>query len=890
MAGGLIQTKLSVPRVRQTLVKRPHLLEKLDASVDGKLTLVSAPAGYGKTTLVANWLFQSANREMPRFCWLSLDVDDNDPAQFVTYLAGTLQSIDHALGQELSGLLHAQQGPEIQAFIAAMIDAIFRLDIEITIVLDDYHRIVSQPIHDALAFLLDHQPPQMLLLLLTREDPPLPLSRLRARGQLTEIRYGDLRFTRDDTAVFLLDVMGLTLSNDEITALEVRTEGWITGLQLAALSLRGRKDVGNFVESFTGSHRYVLDFLVDEVFLQQSAEMRDFLLDTAVLDRLTASLCNAVTGRNDSQEILLEAEQANLFFIPLDDSREWFRYHQLFADLLRERLRRTGRPVDLLHSRASEWYENQDFLREAIKHALAANELQRSALLIENISEDLLKRGQITTLLRWKQVLTDEVIFSQPRLCLDFAWALALARQVDAADHLLEPIAEVANNNPKLLSQVLILQAHIARTRHDIPHTIALSEQALSLLPPDEVNARAMVGINLGVAHMYNGDLAKAEILWTEAAQKSLEAENHHAMVIAMGFVGQAQAINGNLREAAATQRRAIQIGVENQALPTTGRAHVNLAALLYEWNDLGTAAYYLEQARKFSKRTGDIAVEWDACRVLANVRQAQGNQLEALEAIELANDAARKGDAPPNVHLVNSLTYLQLAIKEKDLAHAEFLSNQMNEFAPCLTSCRIDLLVNAGSLLSIPGLAWARLLLLQGKQQEASDLLAVCYETAVATGIPNDQINVRVWQTRAAADEDRALEFLAEAIIRAQSEGYIRTFLEAGKVLIPLLNNDNVFKIAPDYVMELLESFSSEQGKRQPILAPQPLVEPLSERELEILNLLAERQTNAEIAQAITVSINTVKTHLQHIYDKLGVHDRRTAVIKAVDLNLLQQ
>jgi LuxR family maltose regulon positive regulatory protein len=889
MTGGLIQTKLSIPRVRQSLVKRPRLLEKLDASIDGQLTLVSAPAGYGKTTLVANWLFQSANKVRPRFCWLSLDVDDNDPVQFVTYLAGTLQSIDYVLGQELLDLVHAQQGPEMQAFIAAMIDAVFRLDMDIAIILDDYHRIVSKSIHDALAFLLDHQPPHMHLFLLTREDPPLPLSRLRARGQLTEIRYGDLRFTREDTAVFLLDVMGLTLSKDEIAALEVRTEGWITGLQLAALSLRGRKDVSSLVETFTGSHRYVLDFLVDEVFLQQSAVMQDFLLDTAVLDRLNASLCNAVTGRSDGQEILLEAEQANLFFIALDDSRDWFRYHQLFADLLRERLRRTGRPVNLLHIRASEWYENQDFLREAIKHALAANELQRAALLIEKISEDLLIRGQIATLLRWKQALTDEVVFSQPKLCLDLAWALALARQVDAADHLLEPIMEVAQNNPALLSQVLILQAHIARTRHDIPRTIDLSEQALSLIPANDSNARGLVCINLGVAYMYNGDLSKAESVWIEAAQKLQGVENHHAMVMTLGFMGQARAINGKLYEASVTQKQAIQIGMENRALPATGRAHVNLAALLYEWNELHTAAYHLQQARKLSKSTGDKAVEWDACRVLANVRQAQGNQFDAHEAIELAIDVARKGDAPPNVHLANSLAHLQLALKEKDFVHAEFLSNQISAFAPHLDSCRYDLLVNAGSLLSIPGLAWARLLLAQSKQQEASELLAACHEAAVATGFPYDQINVRVWQARAAADEDSALQFLADAVIQAQPERHIRTFLEAGNALIPLLHNDNVFRIAQEYVTELLENFSAEQSTYQPTPALQPLVEPLSERELEILKLLAERQTNAEIAWAITVSVNTVKTHLRHIYEKLGVHDRRTAVIKANELNLLQ-
>lgn len=888
MIGGFIRTKISAPRVRKGLVQRQELFRKLDAGLDRKLTVISAPAGYGKTTLAASWL--SSARSVPKSpqpgsCWFSLDMEDNDPVRFATYLTAALGSTDQSLGEELRGLLQASQSLAMQVFVTAMIDAVFRLEKEFIVVLDDYHLIVNKQIHEGLAFLLEHQPPQLHLLILTREDPPLPLSRMRARRELTEIRFEKLRFSREDAEVFLVDVMGLALTEHEIAALEIRTEGWITGLQLAALSIRGRDDVADFVESFSGSHRYILDFLVDEVFMRQSDSMQDFLLQTAVLDRLTAPLCNSVTGRSDSQDILMEAEQANLFFVALDDSREWFRFHQLFADLLRERLRRSSYSADLLHRHASRWYEDNNYVREAIKHALAGNNMDRAALLMESISEELLRRGQVTTLIGWRQALTDEIIYGRPKLCLEFAWAFGLARRVDEADCLLEPILAIAADVPDLLGEVLILQAHIARTRHDIPGTITLSQKARELIPAEDINARGILGINLGVAYMYNGDLAEAKAVLEEAAQDLQKAENYHGAVMALGFVGQIKAIYGRLHEAAAIQRRTIQIGMENMAQPATGRAHVNLAAILYEWNELDAAANHLQQARKLSRRTGDAAVEWDACRVLAKVHQATGDDLDAIEVMGLANEAARNGDAPANARLANVLVHMQLALQQKDLALAESLARDIYELAPQLPVMRYDLLVNAGSLTAIPGIVWALFLIEQERFQEAAELLAACYDEA---RYPYDQISTRLALARASADEEVALDTVIAAISQAQGEGYVRSFVDSGAALAPLLGSTKVTKLCLDFVEELGRSFAVEENSYQSSGGSQPLIEPLSERELEILQLLAKRQTNAEIAQAITVSVNTVKTHLQHIYEKLGVHDRRTAVAKAEDLRLL--
>ncbi len=898
MVGGLIQTKLSAPQLRPLLVQRPRLFRRLDESARGKLTLVSAPAGYGKSTLVCAWIHDK-KRESPnsQFCWLSLDVDDDDPVHFLTYFASALQGVSDKLGAGTLGMLQASRPPAMNTLVAMLIDAIVQADIAFTVVLDDYQNISATVIHDTLTFLLEYQPPQMHLVLLTREDPPLPLSRLRAGGQMAEIRFHDLRFDVEDTAAFLNDIMHLNLSENEIAALEERTEGWIAGLQLAALSMRGLDDTRSFVQSFTGSSRYVLDYLIEEVFQRQTADVKDFLLQTAVLERFSAPLCDAVTGRDDSADVLLQLEQANLFIVALDESRQWYRYHQLFADLLRHRTRRQGLLASESHERASRWYEANDFPAEAIKHALEAKSWNYAADLLENNSTRMLKHGQIATLLRWAGALPEDAIVARPELCISLAWALALSRKVDEAERYLEPLLPMAEQYPVFWAQVLTLQAHIARTRHDIPRTIAYSQRALGLLPTDDFNSRSILGVNLGVAHLYSGDLTAAKAVWMAAAENAQRAKNHHACILAMSFAGQVQAAWGDLHDGASLQRRAIRLGEENRALPATGRARVNLAALLYEWNELETAVSMLQSALELSKRTGDNAVEWDAYRTLALVRQAQGKNGEATEAIERAHDAARYGEAPANLRLANMIVHLQIALRQNDLAAAARCYRASQALDDDGVSWRSDLLVNAGCLFSQPGLTWARFLLARGEDRAAAALLADCYEAAAAAGLPHDQINARVWQALAAADKESAVSFLTEAVFQGQPEGFVRSFIDAGAALRPLLQELVSLEVAPVYLGQLVAALEAKTGgpalSRTPrtLTAPaQPLIEPLSDRELQIVQLLADRQTNAEIALAIVVSVNTVKTHLQHIYEKLGVHDRRTAVVRARELQLIEE
>jgi LuxR family maltose regulon positive regulatory protein len=481
----LLTTKLCIPPVRPGLVSRPQLVERLNEGLNRKLTLVSAPAGFGKTTLVTEWL---NNAERP-FTWLSLDEGDNDPVRFLTYLVAALQKIDPAIGQAAQAMLGAPQPPPPEPLLTSLINDVAATSRPFVLILDDYHLIHTLSIHQQLGFLLEHQPPPqrgMHVVIAAREDPPLPLPRWRARGQTVEIRQTELRFTEKETTDFLRRVMRLKLSSADVDALQRRTEGWIAGLQLVALSLQSCDDAHQLVQSFTGSHRYILDYLIEEVFQRQPAGVQDFLLKTSILDRFSAPLCDAVRGasrggieRDDSHQVLLTLEQGNLFIVPLDESRQWYRYHRLFADLLRHRLqmREPASTVSSLHQRASQWYQAKGYVADAVHHALAGSDWERAANLIHAASETMLKRGEVTTLLRWYQALPDAEVRARPRLCLEYSWALILTGQIEAADSYLGQAEAVAQDEADrdgqaasgdqtvLLGEIVAAQAYVARAR-----------------------------------------------------------------------------------------------------------------------------------------------------------------------------------------------------------------------------------------------------------------------------------------------------------------------------------------------------------------------------------------------------------------------------------------
>jgi LuxR family maltose regulon positive regulatory protein len=901
----LLTTKLYVPRARPELVSRPRLTERLNEGLTRKLTLVSAPAGFGKTTLLAEWLSDFRlpiadfrlgtdsdsieNRKSQienRVAWVSLDEGDNDPARFWAYFVAALQTVQADTGKAALAMLQSPQPLPMEAVLTALINEIAVVPHPFVLALDDYHLIHTLPIHSALAFLLDHLPPNMHLVMANRADPPLPLARLRGRDQLAELREADLRFTTDEAAAFLNQVMGLNLSDEDVAALEARTEGWITGLQMAALSMQGRKDIPSFIAAFTGSHRYILDYLIEEVFQRQPADVQDFLLKTSILDRLTAPLCNAITEREDSREVLLALEQANLFIVPLDESRQWYRYHRLFADLLRHQLQVAGLQhlAPHLHKRASQWYETNGFPADAVHHALAAHDWERAATLISDASRSLMSRGEVMTVVGWLQALPEEVVRARPQLCLECSWPLILTGHLEAAESYLAQAEQSAQEDAAFLGEIVAAQAYIARTRGDIRRTIDLSQQALTLLPQDNLSSRSIVALNLGLAHWHRGHLAEAEQALTEAERAALQSGNRHVRLMALGVLGPIQAAQGKLHQAAVLCQQAIQLGERSPAMALT---HIEFSALLYEWNDLEAAADHLRRGIELTQRSGNLEVRTGGYRMLALLKQAQGDASAALAALQEAHQLARDHDVTPLVRARNAACHVQIALAQDDVATAMHWAEQVTEDA------------DASLFYPFLRLTPVRLLLAQNEKAAAAEQLEALYETAVGAGWQFGVVEVRTLQALAAPTPAVALSFLADALALAQPEGYVRTFLDKGEPMAALLREAASQGITPDYVAKLLAAIDAEEqrgrGAEVQRLSPAPLhpstpalVEPLSERELKVLRLLADGLTNQEIAQALYVSVNTVKTHLKTIYGKLGVHNRREAIAQAKKLGLV--
>ncbi|HEX6386230.1 MAG TPA: LuxR C-terminal-related transcriptional regulator [Anaerolineae bacterium] len=893
-ADTLLQTKLHIPqqpagRADSSLVLRPRLSKKLDAGLSRKLTLVSSAAGSGKTTLLSEW-----GRGRPRpVAWLSLDKGDNDPTRFWTYFIAALQRLDAGLGQDALRLLQTPQPPPLEKILTSLINEIAAVqernkgDSPYTAILDDYYFIETEHIHETLAFLLDHLPPCFHLVIATRADPPLPLARLRAKGQLNEVRAADLRFTPDEAAVFLNQVMGLNLADEDVVALNTRTEGWIAGLQLAALSVQGHDDVQRFVRSFAGSNRYILDYLIEEVFKQRPPGTRDFLLQTSILDRFCGDLCDAlletgdwrpettqslISNRQFSQQILEQLEAANLFIVPLDDKRHWYRYHHLFADLLRHRLeiRYSQVHVARLHLRASRWYEAQGLTGEAIEHALAAADWERASTLILSASEMMLKRSHVGTLLRWFRALPQSEILARPRLCHAYSWPLMLTGQLGAAETYLTRAEEAAKADPDFLPDVVVAQAYSARVSGDDSRTIVLSQRALSLLGKEDLLLRGLVTMNLGIAYWNSGQLDAAEEALSEAEAASGHAGNVYSQLTALSYLGRIQAVRGRLHQAARRQRQGIRIG---KGLPAAAASHLELSVLYYEWNELDAAGDHLQQVFEMSQRSGNVEAEVGAYHMLARLEQARGNEAAARAALEKAQPLTLDHKVAPVVRAQSIAYHVQIALAQGDLATAQRWGTQVDE------------LIGMVPIYALLGLVPVRLLLAQNEKAAAAAQLEACYSKATRDSLQAVVVKILVLQALASPTEADGLAYLAEALALARPQGYIRTFVDEGQAMAALLRRALEQEIAPNYTANLLSHFPDQFSVSH---QQAPLVEPLSEREVEVLQHLAAGQTYQEIAQTLFISVNTVKTHLQSIYGKLEVSNRRQATAKAKALDLL--
>jgi LuxR family maltose regulon positive regulatory protein len=892
----ILHTKLFIPPPRPDLVLRPRLFEELNEGLQRKLTLVSAPAGFGKTTLVSEWVDKlrsdglKGSRIENRVGWLSLDESDSDPVRFLTYFIAALnrvEGIEGTIGKGALRMLHASrpQAPPTEAVITALVNEVAAIPDRIILVLDDYHIIESSPVDDALTFILDNLPSQMHLVIATRDDPQLPLARLRARGQLTEIRAADLRFTSSEAAEFLNRVMGLDLLADDINALENRTEGWIVGLQLAAISLQGLNDATSFIKSFTGSHRFVLDYLMEEVLEKQSESVQSFLMQTSILDRLTGSLCDALTGRDNGQQALEYLEQSNLFIVPLDNERRWYRYHHLFADLLRQRLHQSaasstgdaGRGVAELHKRASVWYENNGLEIEAFHHAAAANDVEHAARLIEGDGMPLPFRGAVAPVLNWLESLPTTVLDAKPLLWAMYASVLmaigqtaGVEKKLQAAEAALQG-AEPDDKTRDLVGRIAATRATLALTQHQAETIIDQSRRALAYLNPDNLPHRTATTWKLGYAYQLQGDRAAASQAYTEAISISLASGNIVVALLASTGLGNVQEAANQLHLAAQTYQRVIQ-QVGDPPLPAAAsEAHLGLACIHYEWNDLDAARQHGQQSVQLARQLENTD-RFIACEVfLARLKLAEGDTAGAAAMLAMAEQLVHQHNFVYRMPEVAAAKVLSL-LQQGNLAAAARLAQTHK----------------------LP-LSQARVHLAQGDTLAALRALGPLRRRVEAKGWEDERLRVMVLQAvalHAHGEKEQAVQLLGDALALAEPGGFIRTFVDEGPPMAHLLCRAQTQGIAPDYVRRLLAAFPvaepMQDGPMKPHADQSGLIETLSERELEVLQHIEEGFTNREIADQLYLSLNTVKVHTRNIYGKLGVKNRTQAVSRARDLGVL--
>ncbi|MCC6175686.1 MAG: AAA family ATPase [Chloroflexi bacterium] len=916
-AGLLLETKLYAPRWSRGLVPRSRLTERLNRGAESKLVLVSAPAGFGKTTLLAEWLKEASEREQS-VAWLSLDPGDSRPASFWTYLIAALRTTVPGVGMGTLALLQSPQPPPMEAVLIALLNELAAIPDHIVLVLDDYHAIDARGVQDGMAFLLNHLPPQVHLVIASRADPALPLARLRARGELAEIRAADLRFTRDEAAAYLNAAMGLDLAARDIAALEARTEGWIAALQLAALSMQGRDDIAGFIAGFAGDDRYIVDYLVEEVLQRQAEPVRTFLLETSILGRLSGPLCDEVTGRDGGKAMLEALERGNLFLVPLDDRRRWYRYHHLFADVLRAHLVDEQREhVPDLRRRACRWYEQNGERTEAIRHALVAEDFPRAADLVELAVPALRRSRHEAILLGWLQALPDALISVRPVLSAVYGGALLATGQLEHvesrlrdAERWLDSSADRADlrDRPDAVSagmvvvddeefrrlpgSIAVWRAGLSLVLGRVAETVTYARRALDLVPEDDLLGHGGAAGLLGLAAWASGDLELAHRTYA-AGMASLQRAGHVADVIGGAIpLAAIRIAQGRLHEAMRTYEQAIQLAAEQGEPAPRGTAdlYLELSELLRERDDLPTAAQYLLTSKELSDRTGFPLNRSRWCAAMARIHEARGDLDGALDLLEEAGRLYVR-DFFPDVRPVAALK-----------ARVWVIQGRLGEALGWVREQGLLTEDDLSYLREFEHITLARVLLAQFRSDreeraisEAIGLLERLLAVAEDGGRMGSVIEVLVLQALAhqlRGDIPTALAPLQRALTLAEPEGYVRIFVDEGPRLAELLEVAAQHGIAGRYVRQLLAAFGKtvdSTGKLDDGGKPveQDLVEPLSERELDVLRLLRSDLDGPDIARQLMVSLNTMRTHTKNIYAKLGVNNRRAAVSRADELGL---
>ena len=906
----ILSTKLLIPHTRPDLVPRPHLIERLEAGLARALTVVCAPAGFGKTTLLSDWLRHRRHAPVeqgpPHAAWLSLDAADNDPAHFMRHFIAALRTIAPSVGATALPLLESPHPAPLHALLISAINDIAALQQTCLLVLDDYHVLHTAAIHEAMALLLERLPPQLRLVISSRTVPSLPLARLRARQELNELRLTDLRFTLNEATAFLNDGMGLRLSPGETAELEQRTEGWIAGLQLVALSLKDRTDTSDFIATFTGGNRFIADYLMDEVLARQPAVVQNFLLRTSILNQLCAPLCDAVLGWHRSADLLKQAEQANLFLNPLDPDRHWYAYHSLFADALRHHLQQAHRhEIAELHERARVWYEREGLTAEAIHHALMAEDYWSTARLIEQSTESLWMHGEARTLQRWLEALPREIMHAEPRLLLTKAWThFALEPNAAAAPSALlldvEAILDGEQqqgtlariSNPEL--EVAELRGIVAAIRAAISsmqpeqhqRTIACAEEALACLPRQNVFWRLVAAANLGIAYVARGETTSAAAALTEAKRLALGTSNRYMAQVVLRQLAAVRQRCGQLQLAAELYREGLAIAARHgQGQSYHVRyLYLGLAKLLYEWNDLeGAARQLAEGLDKPARAEEQPLLALMEYATLASIKHAQGDLVGARTLIRQGEEAARQPSMPWAEPLVHA--YLaRLWLMDGQLEQAGgWLGEVASAFDDTFSLRQEMVQVTRARVLIALDRAGDALLVLEQLKHAA--------EAARRLGSVVEVLILRACALEAQGNTPDALVALEQALGLAHPAGYVRSFLDEGMLMAGLLHRAASQRIAPMYVSTLLSAFGNAPPSRDrahPRTLAQRRAGLLREREHEVLSLVARGLSNREIADQLVVALSTVKWYINTIYGKLGVHRRTQAVARAKDMGLL--
>jgi LuxR family transcriptional regulator, maltose regulon positive regulatory protein len=909
VSASILTTKLHFPSYRAGLVSRPHLVDRLHAGLSRRLTLISAPAGYGKTTLISEWIHRIQERSeedgttLPECAWLSLDEEDNDPGRFLTYLIAAMsrsEKHDRSVGIEAFGMAQSPQPESHQAVLTSLINDLARVRDGTVLVIDDYHVIDSQAVDSVLLFLLEHKPCSLHLVVLTRSDPPLPLARFRAGNDMTELRAADLRFSIAESTIYLNQLMGLSLRAEDIASLETRTEGWIAGLHLAAVSLQGEKDIQQSPGSFGGTHRFVMDYLLEEVLVRQPKQIQDFLLNTAVLNRLTGALCDVVTGQDDGQSTLEMLERANLFITPLDNERRWYRYHHLFGELLaRRREREDPDGCRELHIRAAAWWKENGFRDQAIEHAIRATDHEWAATMMEDHIDDMWQRGEGVRAWRWLSRLPEEVSDSKPLLCVMRGYYLECRGERAKAEHCLriaDKLMESATSGDRhsqadqLIGRAATIRALIGSNRGDLVAIVEHAQRALDYLPPRDSVWRALAAITLGDLYSFTGDMKASHRARSEAVEACKIAGNDYFTMTAIAKLSSTLREQGLLRKTVKVcldqLSVATKIGLSNSRV--AGLLMTVAGEALAEMNNLDQALMHARKGVALVEQGENLTILCWCYLFLIKTLYACSDFAGVEETVQRIAKIAADAEIPPWIMPQAQAWQARVWVSQGNVEPAvrwmESLEFDIGELPD-----------DTGYFLLIEAIVAARVLAAQGRLSDASGLLG----RLLASASKHDRVTRAIEILALLAltrqeDGDRsgAREALRQALALAKPEGFVRVFVDEGPPMAGLLYEAAGGGADSSYARTLLAAFPAAiaEEKETPgaIASNSALIEPLSERELDVLRLIGEGLTNQQIGTKLFISVYTVKAHARSVYAKLDSHTRTQAVNRARGLGVL--